>query len=187
MLYLESEISPEANLPDATTKTQSDAAPSPFDRVLAEHGAALARLASSYTRTAADRDDLLQEIAIALWRAWPKFRGECSERTFLFRVAHNRAISHVCRRRVPASVSEEDVVLRDPHPGVDVALVQAERRERLLDAVRRLPLGHREVVTLTLEGLDYGEIATVLGISESNVGVRLTRARQQLRVYLEGK
>jgi RNA polymerase sigma-70 factor (ECF subfamily) len=50
--------------------------------------------------------------------------------------------------------------------------------------VQRLPLGYRQVVTLTLEGLAYGEIADVLGITESNVGARLTRARQMLRRWL---
>jgi RNA polymerase sigma factor (sigma-70 family) len=160
-----------------------------FDRLLVESGPALARLASSYTRTAADRDDLLQEIAIALWRAFPKFRGECSERTFLFRVAHNRAISYVYRRRapptVPVSVNEEELEIRDPKPGVEANLVQEERRERLMEAIRQLPLGYAQVVTLTLEGLDYAEIAAVLGISESNVGARLNRARQKLRAFLE--
>jgi RNA polymerase sigma-70 factor (ECF subfamily) len=156
-----------------------------FDRLLAENGAALGRLASSYTRTSADRDDLLQEIAIALWRAFPNFRGECSERTFLYRVAHNRAISYVYRRRAPPTINEEEVELRDPRPGVEANLVQEERRERLMEAIRQLPLGYAQVVTLTLEGLDYAEIAAVLGISESNVGARLNRARQKLRAFLE--
>jgi RNA polymerase sigma factor (sigma-70 family) len=95
---------------DARRKTEDAATPlsQDFDRLLAENGPALARLAASYTRTAADRDDLLQEIAIALWRAWPKFRGECSTRTFLFRVAHNRAISHVYRRRRPPTVDSRE-------------------------------------------------------------------------------
>jgi RNA polymerase sigma-70 factor (ECF subfamily) len=53
--------------------------------------------------------------------------------------------------------------------------------------VRALPVAHRQVVTLTLEGMGYAEIAEVLGISESNVGARLTRARQMLREALEAK
>src|SRR5260370_36043942 len=70
-----------------------------FDRLVAANGLALTRLAASYTNTPSDRDDLLQEIAMALWQALPGFRGECSERTFLFRIAHNRAIAHLARSR----------------------------------------------------------------------------------------
>src|SRR5260370_26153820 len=70
-----------------------------FDRLVAANGPALTRLATSYTNTLSDRDDLLQEIAMALWQALPRFRAECSERTFLFRIAHNRAIAHLARSR----------------------------------------------------------------------------------------
>jgi RNA polymerase sigma factor (sigma-70 family) len=155
-----------------------------FDRLLTANGRALARLAASYTNTPSDRDDLLQEIAMALWQALPRFRGECSERTFLFRIATNRAIAYLARRR-DHCVDEEAVEIHDPAPDPEAGLVEEQRRERLRRAIRRLPIVYRQAITLSLEGLGYGEIAEVLGISESNVGARLTRARQILREALE--
>ena len=155
-----------------------------FDRLLAANGAALTRLAASYTDTPSDRDDLLQEIALALWQALPRFRGECSERTFLFRIATNRAIAYLARRRAHP-VLEEEIEAHDPAPNPEAGLVQEQRVEHLRSAIRRLPLAYRQAITLSLEGLGYGEIAEVLGISESNVGARLTRARQILRESLE--
>ena len=152
---------------------------------MAREGRSLERLAASYTRTSGDREDLFQEIATAIWGALPRFRGECSERTFVFRIAHNRALAQVARRRIPASPIEE-VEVRDPAPSPEAALSRDQQSEHLLDAVRELPLGYRQVITLTLEGFGYGEIADVLGITESNVGARLTRARQMLRRRLEG-
>jgi RNA polymerase sigma factor (sigma-70 family) len=86
-----------------------------LNRVLAVQGPALARLAGAYTNTSGDRDDLIQEIAIAIWQALPRFRGECSERTFVFRIAHNRAISHLAQRS-PRALSE-DFEVRDPARG----------------------------------------------------------------------
>ena len=59
-----------------------------FVRLLEQYRASLRRLAWSYTRNSAQRDDLFKEIALAIWRARPGFRGECSERTFVFRIAH---------------------------------------------------------------------------------------------------
>jgi len=157
-----------------------------FDRLLAANGPALARLAASYTNTISDRDDLLQDIALAVWQALKRFRGECSERTFLFRIAHNRGIAYLARTR--SQLSETGVELHeapDPAPDPEKELAQGQRAERLRRAVQRLPVLYREVVTLTLEGLGYGEIAEVLGASETNVGARLTRARRMLREALE--
>jgi RNA polymerase sigma-70 factor (ECF subfamily) len=156
-----------------------------FDRLLAENGPALARLAASYTNTAADRDDLVQEIALCIWRGLPHFRGECSERTFLFRIAHNRAVTHLMRRRPQASVEGIDVPDSALNP--EAGLAREQQGERLRNAVHALALPYRQVVTLMLEGMDYGEIAAVLGLSESNVGARLSRARQMLRESMEVK
>jgi RNA polymerase sigma factor (sigma-70 family) len=155
-----------------------------FDRLIAANGPALTRLAASYTNTASDRDDLLQEIAIALWQALPRFRGESSERTFLFRIAHNRAITHLSQSRA-APVSSDGAEVQDTAPDPEAGLVRQQRVDRLRHAIHQLPLVYRQAITLSLEGLGYGEIADVLGISESNVGARLTRARQMLREALE--
>jgi RNA polymerase sigma factor (sigma-70 family) len=153
--------------------------------LLAAHGPSLGRVAASYTRDAADREDLFQDIVIAIWRALPGFRGECSERTFVFRIAHNRGISHSARRRAVAATLTDDLEVADAAPTPEQAVATTQEGQRLLAAVQRLSVGYRQVVTLSLEGLSYAEIADVLGISESNVGARLTRARQLLRQALE--
>jgi RNA polymerase sigma-70 factor (ECF subfamily) len=155
-----------------------------FDRLLAANGPALARIAASYTNTSSDRDDLLQEIALAVWQALPGFRGECSPRTFLFRIAHNRAIAHLARSRGRFPAADVDDV-HDPAPNPESGLAREQTAEHLRRAIHRLPLIYRQVIVLTLEDIGYAEIAEVLGISESNVGARLTRARQLLRESLE--
>jgi RNA polymerase sigma-70 factor (ECF subfamily) len=154
-------------------------------RLLAENRAPLSRLAASYTRSGGDRDDLLQEIAMALWRALPSFRGECSERTFLFRIAHNRCITNLSKRRVNISLDEAEIDVEDPSANAEVTLVEEQEHQRLVAAIRDLPPIHREVLVLALEGMGYREIADVVGISESNVGVRLNRARERLKELLE--
>lgn len=158
-----------------------------FERILATQGPALSRLAASYTNTLSDRDDLLQEIAFAIWQALPKFRGDCSERTFAFRIAHNRGITYLSRARAQNTDPIEEIEVHDPAPGPESNLSQRQRAEKLREAVRRLPIAYRQVITLTLEGLGYKEFSEVLGISESNVGARLTRARQLLLEGLEGQ
>jgi len=158
-----------------------------FGRLLEANHAPLTRLAASYAGNASDRDDLLQEIAIALWRALPSFRGECSERTFLFRIAHNRCITHLSRKRNTVSLDDAGIDAEDPDASSEKIVAQEQERRRFVQAIHRLPVIHREVLVLFLEGMDYGEIAAVVGISESNVGVRLNRARQKLKVILEAR
>ena len=118
--------------------------------------AALGRLASSYAGNTGERDDLLQEIALALWQALPRFRGECSERTFLFRIAHNHCINHIVRRR-PHGFAAGSWNWTRPTSPAPWTRRSARRRSRpgCWHAVRRLPLIQREVVVLALEDMDY--------------------------------
>jgi RNA polymerase sigma factor (sigma-70 family) len=154
-----------------------------IERVIRDHGEMIARVARGYVDDPRDIDDLWQEILVALWRALPRFRGESSERTFVLRVAHNRGITHsICRRRSEPLLEPEQ--LPDPAPLAETRLINEQRQERLFEAVRRLPELQRQAVMLQLEGLSGREIAEIQGTTETNVGVRLTRARKALRAML---
>jgi RNA polymerase sigma-70 factor, ECF subfamily len=150
-----------------------------FSSLVASHGALLARTIRSY----AERKDLEQDIAIAIWRSLPTFRGECSERTFVLRIAHNQAISFLDkRRRTPRAtvdVTEIDIDGGGPDPEMLAGL--SERMRAVFQAVHRLPFGQRQVLVMALEGLSHEEIAEVLGVTANNVAVRVSRARAELK------
>jgi RNA polymerase sigma factor (sigma-70 family) len=156
-----------------------------FARLVREHGPALRRLAAAWERDAAAREDLLQEILFALWRALPRFRGEASERTFVLRVAHNRALTHRFRAPPRAAALESAAEVSDPAPSPEAVAVAEQRRQQLTAALRRLPVPLRQVLVLGLEGLSRAEMAEVLGITENNATVRLSRARRALQEELE--
>lgn len=157
-----------------------------FEQVLSEYGDALWRLTAAYARGHADREDLHQEILTALWTALPRFRGESSLRTFVYRVAHNRGITastRARRRRTSPLEAAEPVV--ESGAGPEQLAEEKRRRESLHRAIRELPLSRRQVVVLRLEGLSHREIGEVVGITENNVAVRLSRARNDLYRELE--
>lgn len=157
-----------------------------IEAVLREHGPMLARIAGSYESEPARRDDLLQEISVAVWRALPSWRGDASLRTFAARVAHNRAIDHLAReKRARGDELHEDHVDPDANP-MQHALAH-QRRKDLLAAVRDLPLGQRQVVVLALEGFSQREIGDTLALEENTVTQRLSRARRQLNAWLGGE
>ena len=153
-----------------------------YAEVMGQWGRGLRRVAANYSANTSEREDLQQEITLAIWRALPSFRGEASLRTFTFRIAHNCGINHIRKRRRNSTSPPVEPV--DTTPSAERLLARRDQRQRLLDAIATLPLGSRQVLTLHLEGLSYAEIADVVGITETNVSVRLTRARKALRQRL---
>src|SRR5438105_3422769 len=81
------------------TEKRNAASDELYTRTTAEYGDALDRLGRAYEADAEKRRDLLQEIHIALWRSFEHFQGRCSLRTWIYRVAHHAAVSHVIRQR----------------------------------------------------------------------------------------
>src|SRR5262245_26208754 len=155
-----------------------------FEAIVEEHGSMIARIAASYE---ADRElarDLTQDVLLAVWRALPGFRGDSSVRTFVARIAHNRAITHVASAaREPEPVElGEGTLCPLPHPEAET--IAGDRARRLIEAVRRLPLAYRQVATLTLEDFTPAEIAQTLGLTANAVSIRLTRAKALLRTLL---
>lgn len=154
-------------------------------RILRDHAPLCQRLAASHE---ADRDrarELAQDILVAVWRAWPAFRGQCSERTYVARIAQYRIATHVSRaiREPPLAPLSDDLVDAAPTPE-DMA-IRSDDRARLTKLVRELPIALREVAVLLLEGFTPAEIADTLGITANAVSIRGTRARDWLRAGLE--
>jgi RNA polymerase sigma-70 factor (ECF subfamily) len=152
--------------------------------VLAQFAPAFARIASSYERDAALRDELLQEILMAVVTSLPRLKQADKLKPFLFRIAHNRCLTHVTQRIRERTGQESMDALSAETAGQDQTLIERERGQRLLEAIRRLALPYRQVMTLILEDMSYDEIAEALAISVANVGIRVNRAKQQLKVFL---
>ena len=152
-----------------------------FEQIAREFGPMIRRIVCSYEADASLAEELAQEIYIALWRALPTFRGAASMRTFVARIAINRALTHVARRMKSPRMVEvnADFPTTDADPEAQ-ALASCERSLLVL-AVRALPLAYRQVVTLTLEGFATKETATALGITTNAVAIRLSRAKDLLR------
>ncbi len=155
-----------------------------LERVLATHAAALARLAASYESRPALREELLQDIAFALWRALPSFRHEASEKTFVMRIATNRCLSHIAARPPAADGLDAADGIADTMPRPEELAARLQTAGRLQVAVRGLPLPLRQVMVLAFEGLSNEEIAGVLGLTAGNIGVRLHRAKAMLKASL---
>ncbi len=153
-----------------------------FLRLLQSYGAALRRLCSVYSRDAAGQQDLFQEIALAIWTALPNYRADASERTWIYRIAHNVAITYSAKQR-RRQWSEQSMKTMAVDPVIEDDL----QRRALLEAVQQLKPVDRNIVILYLEGLAAREIGDVMGLSPDNVAVRMSRARRKLILTLRGE
>jgi RNA polymerase sigma-70 factor (ECF subfamily) len=159
---------------------------STFEEIVRDYGAMIRRIALSYESAPDLADELVQEIYVAIWRALPSFRGEAALRTFLARIATNRAVTHVARAmKAPRSVELDGLIPSGVASPEHQAIAQ-DRRARLMTAVRQLPLTYRQAVMLVLEGLTFEEVGQVLGITSNAVGVRMSRAKQLLKDAMGG-
>ncbi|MDH0863801.1 sigma-70 family RNA polymerase sigma factor [Mitsuaria sp. GD03876] len=154
------------------------------------HGPDIARFVAGYEREPARRQELLQDVHVALWQSLAGFRGQCSLRTWAYRVAHNVGASHVERSRKVAERGYLDLDDAEVEAIVspDAGIESAERRidlQRLFALIHRLKPTDREVMLLYLEDLDAAAIGEITGLSARNVATKVHRIKavlaQQLR------
>jgi len=151
------------------------------DDIVTSYWPRIVRAASGYESNAAVRDELAQEMALAVWRALPSFSADSSLNTYIYRIIHNVAVDHIRRagRQLPtATDGDHSEPLHNLSPEREVA--GAQQYSQLLLAVQQLPLSLRQVVLLKLEDMSHAEIAETLGLSETNVAVRLNRGKHLL-------
>ena len=158
-----------------------------FEEAWASHGGRVARIAATYEADREKARDLTQDIALALWRALPAWRGDGSLKAFIARIAHNRAISHVVKAKGEPRTAEIDDEMPSTAPLAEAVLMDNDQRARLVAAVRALPIAYAQVVSLVLEDFSTDEIAATLGLTPGNVAVRMTRAKIMLKHTLRSE
>jgi RNA polymerase sigma-70 factor (ECF subfamily) len=180
-----------------------------FAAMVDAYSPGLLRMARMFVRDRAVAEEIVQETWLAVLRGIDRFEGRSSLRTWIYRILMNTAKTRGQReaRSLPFSAvvrADEPVVDPDRFLGPDhrwaggwslgpsewptpeEELLSGETREVILDAIERLPEAQRAVITMRdLEGMESGEVAEALGISDGNQRVLLHRARSKVRAALE--
>jgi len=160
-----------------------------FMNWLSDHGASVVKVARAYTFTADDCQDLAQEILLQAWRSLPSFAGNSQPATWFYRVALNTAMNWQ-RKDKPRRSKQKPLLevqsFATNSPEDDGQLQHRDTVEQLYKAINQLPKTDAALVLLYLDELSYREMAEVLGISESNVGVKLNRAKKALAELMKG-
>jgi RNA polymerase sigma-70 factor (ECF subfamily) len=156
-----------------------------YARAIGAFSAALERLSRAYEADVEVRRDLLQDIHFALWRSFAQFDGRCSERTWVYRVAHNVATSHVLKRRRsrPQALTTLDEIAARGDPTQTSPEAEAGERQalrRLTALIQTLAPPDRQLVVLYLEGLDAVAIGEVCGLTAGAVAAKIHRLKAVL-------
>ena len=154
-----------------------------IDAVLTTYAPLLGRVAASYESDPRRREDLIQDISLAVWRALARFKHESSLKTYVAKIAHNRCVDHVLKEKRHKEKLHSDYEDMDEMP-----MNNGLNQDTTLDvtqAIQRLGITYKQVITMQLEGFSQQEIASVLGINEAAVAKRASRARLLLEQWLK--
>jgi len=148
-----------------------------------QHAGIVWRMAHAFARPE-EAEDLSQEIWLQAWKSLPRFAGKSRISTWLYRVALHTGMTWRRRSRPPAEELAEQLI-DETNPSPSEQGHSRDTREMLQRMLQRFPEADRALLTLWLEGLSYRETGEILGISESNVGVRLNRLKDKLKTFLK--
>jgi RNA polymerase sigma-70 factor (ECF subfamily) len=148
-----------------------------FEGWLDQHKGLVFKVVRAYAFTPMDQDDLFQEITIQIWRSIPTFRRESATTTWIYRIALNTAIKWIRRERKHNQTESLEQVQNVLH---DRGIQQDERLAWLYEEISKLDEIDRSIALLLLDSFSYKEIASILGITESNVGVKINRIKKHL-------
>ncbi len=156
---------------------------SQFIEIITAHQSLIHKVCKVYGNAKQDREDLFQDIVLALWKAYPGFRQQSKITTWMYRIAFCTAIARFRqpRRKLP----ERDVPLEQiTLPASQQDYEQKEQLQLLYRAIDQLNAVEKAIILLYLEEHSYQEMSEIMGISASNIGVKLNRTIKKLKKIL---
>lgn len=158
---------------------ENKAAERAFEAHLSEHQRLIEKICGIYVFTQADRQDLFQEIVIQLWKAYPRFKGESSFGTYVYRIALNTAIAGLRKKKDFIHAYEPKKLPHNPDDN-DSALAE-EQLQLLYHSIGKLNDVEKAITLLYLEDKSYREMEAILGMTEGALRVKMSRIKDKLR------
>ena len=156
-----------------------------FDRWITEYKPLLFKVVRAYAFDSEDQNDLFQEVSIQIWRSIPNFKEKSKVSTWLYRIALNVALNWTRKNKKHNdgrhSLESVELILKQNEDQID------ERLDWLYKEIEKLDKVDRSITLLMLDGFSYKEMAEILGISESNIGVKIFRIKKYLTIQSEKK
>ena len=153
-----------------------------FTRIIRENEGVIFKITTIYTQNGQDQKDLYQEIVYQLWKSFDSFRNESKISTWMYRIALNTAIGQLKKSKKHSNTTGIDQVVLKQTENYDTAF--ENRLKMVYKHIHQLNILEKGLILLLLEGKKYEEIAEITGLSETNVGTRISRIKQKLKSRL---
>ncbi|MEJ8757471.1 RNA polymerase sigma factor [Pontibacter sp. H259] len=147
-----------------------------FTQLYRQYAPGIRKLCLGYTGSAAQAEDLLQEAFMAVWNNMHKYRGDASWGTWIYRIAVNTCLLYLRKEKSKPQKVDTDLLQNM----ADEENNQESEVQHLYKCISRLPETERLIISMVLEDLPYEDIASIAGISENNLRVKIHRIKKQL-------
>jgi len=163
-----------------------------FELIIDKYRNSLYKVAATFESDPDLLQDLHQEILFAIWKSLPRFKNKSSVHTFIYRIAYNQAMIHVAKAKKTNQHQKHNddslKMLPDNNSSQPDQYTSMQLNGQILiSIIRQLPIMKRQLITLSLEGFSYKEIAEITGLNSNNIAVQLNRSKKQLKKILENK
>ena len=150
-----------------------------FEKHLRENELLIYKICRLYTHTDTERQDLFQEVVIQLWKAFPDFKGRSKFSTWLYRVALNTAITGL--RKQKNFIDTYEPATLPQRIDENTSIEDEERLSQLYKSIEKLNKVEKAIVMLYMEEKSYDEMEDILGITQGNLRVKMSRIKEKLR------
>lgn len=157
-----------------------------FVRLVEEHYRMIYKISGAYTKTSVERQDLISETVLQLWRTSSGFKGNCKTSTWVYRVALNTAMNFNRRHKKETLFLPTDFVSNQQFKNL-IEAEQTPELDILYQCIDELDEINKAIILLYLDGNHHNEIAEIMGMSKTNVGTRIGRIKEQLKQSANSK
>ena len=159
-----------------------------FNQIVAENGDRIKRICAYYTSNAHDQKDIFQEVLINIWKSLDNFRGDSAISTWIYRIAVNTTLSYVgksCKyMKLMVCADTQNLCTLFDEESFEAKQIMESQLESLQNELNMLSVIDKALISLLLEDLSMKEIADIIGITETNVKVKIHRIKKQLKTKL---
>ena len=152
-----------------------------FLSVFEENTGIIIKISRAFTHTSHDREDLINDIALELWKSFEKFKGDSKISTWIYRVALNTAINYKRKKKNDSLFSFLNDFRKEEITPWLVEQEESDESEVLYQCIDELNEINKAIVLLYLDGNSHAEISEIMGISKTNVATRIGRIKEQLK------
>ena len=150
-----------------------------FIGLIKENEGIILKICNVYCRELEGRADLYQDILVQLWKSFPNYNGSSKITTWMYRIAFNTAVSRFRKeKRQPTQEQISDRFVTDSsneHENIDLLYVA-------IDSLSKI---EKAIIMLYMDGVKYKEIGEIMGLSESNIGFKISQIKRKLRAKLK--